>query len=536
MPPELATPASFPGQAYALVIGISNYQNGCKAGQERTPEQFNNLKCAAQDAKDFAEFLEDNGFIKYNVQRLIDEQAEATRIKHEFEELRKRCQQSADPDPLVIVFFAGHGMADKENRHYLIPWEAQRNELFSTALLNKHFSDCLGLLKTNKLVVFIDACDAGAIGLEDARGELPPYTPKELGEGRGRYVIGSCAEGQRSWEGEKNGIFTGHLLELLRCKGDDLDEEEIDIFHLFPVLKEKVAKTANERYQQKQEPTINDMKAATGIILAVNQKVRDQRIQKQRQDLEIRYGFCDVTCESIKKSGYDKKTLMGDQLRDYVGDQKSKWENFGHFYQLFEELLQLYRDQWRGRTDWPVVNVCNQLINAHKRALAEPPPAATPGRTEIPARETPVAAAVAVTSGEELPAQEPSKPADRPEGGAQTSILGVERPVVVEPMNSSAGRQRQFKQLSEDDIVDVLRELMRLPKYFTETRDLKRCLAKPVTEGEFARTVHSLADKRPDDGSFENILKDVLARFEPCWNNAKVVELQNVASLMIERR
>jgi uncharacterized caspase-like protein len=126
---------------------------------------------------------------------------------------------SGERDPLVIVYFSGHGMCDAGPRHYLIPYDAQRDKLRATALWNKEFNFCLDELGTNRLVVFLDACHVGDIGMEGIKGApLPQYNPQEvLGERKGRYVLASCKPEQISYESETNGIFTRHLLELLSC-------------------------------------------------------------------------------------------------------------------------------------------------------------------------------------------------------------------------------------------------------------------------------------------------------------------------------
>ena len=145
MPPEGYSDAFYKGPAYALVIGISQYKHGREPGQELAPKEFTNLKLAAKDAEDFARFLKSYGFIEYNVRSLLNEQADLTTIKDEFEELRKSCKQSGVEDPLVIVYFAGHGTPDAEDRHYLIPYDGERDRLPATAFWNKNFSNLTDL-------------------------------------------------------------------------------------------------------------------------------------------------------------------------------------------------------------------------------------------------------------------------------------------------------------------------------------------------------------------------------------------------------
>ena len=281
--------------AYALVIGISRHAHGKEPGQPLDDKDFTNLSVAAKDAEDFARFLEENGCVPTNVHSLLNEQADFKSIKQEFYKLSKKCKQHKEQkkeNPLVIVYFSGHGYADDDAHRYLIPYDAERDDLFSTALSTKGFDDLLGELETNKLVVFLDACHSGAMSMPPPPGAKGPglaYNPaQDLGEGEGRYVIASCKPGQRSWEQGQNSIFTRHLLELLRCKTDDITDEEITTFNLFEPLKERVRASASE-LEKEQEPFIPRVEGGTGIVLAINKRAREQRIARNAKDRDQRF-------------------------------------------------------------------------------------------------------------------------------------------------------------------------------------------------------------------------------------------------------
>ena len=332
------------GPAYALVIGISDYAYKGEPGQKLEEPQFPKLKVADNDARDVANFLNNSRFPKYNsVRLLINEEATLSNIKEEFEILRKNCKQSGVENPLVIVYFSGHGWADKEGRHYLIPYEAQRNKLYSTALLNRDFSLCLDDLGTNRLVVFIDACQAGTIGEEGVKGTYDYH--KDLGPSEGRYVIASCGPMQNSyeWKEKENSIFTGRLLQLLNFETDDfdkLDYSEIDISDLYPALRQKVVATAHEEYGADQEPAseINDR---TGIVLAINERVRNRK-QKESDEVIVRR-FLDLICAAIMRTTRSvSKTTIKIRLTNYVVKQK-RMIGFDDFYNLFDEQLQEWK-------------------------------------------------------------------------------------------------------------------------------------------------------------------------------------------------
>ncbi|HEX7335339.1 MAG TPA: caspase family protein [Pyrinomonadaceae bacterium] len=359
-------PADFyQGPAYALIIGIRKYKYGKEPGQELEDHEFPYLKVADKDAFDLASFLRTNQFIKYNVTELIDEQAELWKIKDEFETLRKNCKKSEVKNPLVIVYFSGHGWADADGRHYLVPYEARRNKLFATALLNKDFNFCLDQLETNKLVVLIDTCHAGAIGGGGIKGAYDLH--QDLTAREGRYVIASCGPNQKSyeWKEKKNSIFTGRLLELLKGETDDFDKSddpEIDISELFPALRDKVAATAREEYDADQEP-ISEMGGGEKIVLAISKRILERKQEASDQQTISR--FLDLMCNEIKGAAATSlKASIATDLRSFVREQE-KVEGFDDFYDVFSEQLGLWK---ASPVTYRFPVGCKRLINSYKFA------------------------------------------------------------------------------------------------------------------------------------------------------------------------
>jgi uncharacterized caspase-like protein len=78
------------------------------------------------------------------------------------DDLRKQCNKA--DNPLRTSLLSGHGARDATAATICIPHDGERNNLFSTALWSKTFDNALRELRTNRLVLFVDACHAGAIG------------------------------------------------------------------------------------------------------------------------------------------------------------------------------------------------------------------------------------------------------------------------------------------------------------------------------------------------------------------------------------
>ena len=218
MPDEALSPLFFPQPAYALVIGITKYGHSQEPDDDKKLEanNFRNLKFAAKDAENFFDFLITHGFIPDNVTPLYNEHATRANIRSAFKKLMAACKAPDAKQPLVIVYFSGHGWADDDDKCYLVPHEAQRDQLFETAIAHQEFNSLLEEVSTNKLVVFLDACHAGAFGgveTEGAKGEAAgakKYDFRGLGGGASQIVIASCSRGQNSYELDGNGISRRH--------------------------------------------------------------------------------------------------------------------------------------------------------------------------------------------------------------------------------------------------------------------------------------------------------------------------------------
>jgi hypothetical protein len=528
MSTEEYSDAFFKGPAYALVIGISKYEHGREPDQELAPDEFPNLRLAAKDAEDFANFLKNYGFIEYQVESLLNEEASRANIIDQLDKMRMYCQQPGNKDPLVIVYFSGHGWADAEGRHYLIPYDARRDRLRSTAFLNKDFSEYLNDLQTNRLVVFLDACHAGAMGMEGVKGALPQYNPSNLGEGEGRYLIASCGPGQKSyeWEEKQNSIFTGHLLELLKCETEEIDKEEIDIFTLYPVLRDKVKTTAFAKYQQEQEP-ISEIKGGRGIILAINQRIRDKRILKDEQVLEERHKFLLMICDRIMEVQPPGRFMIKSKLEWYVkGEKEAGHENF---YGLFDD----YFDFWKKAPDDSRIHECCKfLIQAHETILNSKlrDKSTTPNQV-IQIQETALNSALV---SKESPSQEPPKPVDKFDSTPESKVVGVEKPKApVAPPPSLDRKQQPRRQLSPEDCDYVLEEI-KVMRYFSEWRTLSDSLGQPISEKEFDKKIFSIMESKKDNDDLRGIVKTIMDRFQERWPRGKEVKPKTLSSFMME--
>jgi uncharacterized caspase-like protein len=73
---------------------------------------------------------------------------------------------------MVLLFFAGHGAPVVDQRgierdglaKYLVPSDADPDDLYSTALPMDELQNILGRIEAERVVVFLDSCYSGAAG------------------------------------------------------------------------------------------------------------------------------------------------------------------------------------------------------------------------------------------------------------------------------------------------------------------------------------------------------------------------------------
>jgi uncharacterized caspase-like protein len=268
--PIYYTPSSQPKateqRKFAVIIGINKYAD----------QKINSLKVAGVDATSIYQILTDpkgGGFPKENVKLLLDEQATRESITKALGEWLPSQVQSGD---MVFLFYSGHGGVEPDstgeeldgNSKYLIPHDADANNLFSTAIKNSTVTKMLQLIPSNKMVFLIDCCYSGGAttGDEVVRSITPPST--KIGtdvyndfSGSGRVVISASLSDQVSLEVPElnHGIFTYSLLEGISGKADfNKDGSLTLISEIYPYLSSEVVKMAYSLgfRQNPQQPTL----------------------------------------------------------------------------------------------------------------------------------------------------------------------------------------------------------------------------------------------------------------------------------------
>ncbi len=208
------------GRLWAVVIGVSSYQN-------LSPDQ--QLRFAHRDAQEFAAFLRSpygGGFPSNQLKLLVNQEATLSAIRTAMGTWLPR---SAEPGDVAYIFFAGHGVVEGERDGYLLPYDADPQNLYATALPIAEVDRIITeRIKARTIILMADACHAGRLGWAARNAEQQMLVNRYLEEvgksGAGVFrLLGSRAT-ERSFEdprwGGGHGVFTYFLLQGLRGKAD----------------------------------------------------------------------------------------------------------------------------------------------------------------------------------------------------------------------------------------------------------------------------------------------------------------------------
>lgn len=144
--------------------------------------------------------------------------------------------RSARRDDTVLIFFAGHGAPEVDPRgverdglaKYLVPSDADPDDLYSTALPMDELQAIFDRLEAERAVVFLDSCYGAAAGGRTFASKKRRTTNvddlflERLTRARGRAIITVSRPAEVSIELPElgHGIFTYYLIQGLKRAAD----------------------------------------------------------------------------------------------------------------------------------------------------------------------------------------------------------------------------------------------------------------------------------------------------------------------------
>lgn len=140
--------------SFALVVGIESYRG------------LSSPVGAVRDAEAFRQMAQRSfGIPNANIRVLLDDRATRSSIEKELDWVASNVRGQGD----VIFYFAGHGSADRSDKddqpaQYLLPWDAEADDVHSTAVELGSMLDKLRGSRAKHVVAFLDACYSGGGG------------------------------------------------------------------------------------------------------------------------------------------------------------------------------------------------------------------------------------------------------------------------------------------------------------------------------------------------------------------------------------
>jgi len=318
---------------YAIVVGVSDYKG-----------EGLDLKFAAKDAIDMASALDisakkllntdgkEHVFIyKVHTSAGRDKFPEKKSIKQIFTEIGSKAQ----PNDILLIFFAGHGVVEAEkNQFYFLTADAS-NVTVSGALKNVGIgTDELAewiqpqVMKAQKRILIFDACNSGqalkeiisfnndAKNLLASRGDENGKQKKaieKLNEKSGMFILSASASDQKAYEiGKYNqGALTYSLLKAIKEQPDILEDRQfLNISRWFSAAEKTVGELARETGTRQQPQVVSTSNFNIGVV---DDDVRNKIVLPFEKFLFTRSEFrnTELRTDNLKLRGLIDKELSG---------------------------------------------------------------------------------------------------------------------------------------------------------------------------------------------------------------------------------
>jgi len=228
---------------HLVTLGVSKYE---QTGFD--------LKYAAKDASDLSGLFsaEHTAFEKVKVHHLTDDKVSLDAVQQLGSVL-----EGSSVDDVVCVFFAGHGILDKELNYFLAAHSISFENPSEGGIPYENLEDLLDGIPARRKLMLIDACHSGEIDKEEvelAAAEevvhddisfraITGTTVKQVGlnnsfelmkelfndirKSSGAMIISSAGGTEYAMEGDQwnNGVFTYALINGLKNKDADLNKD-----------------------------------------------------------------------------------------------------------------------------------------------------------------------------------------------------------------------------------------------------------------------------------------------------------------------
>ena len=234
-------------ERWAVVIGVGQYESVA----------IPRLRYMVADAEAIYDTLVGPaGFKKEHVLLLTDRAERKPTVRNIRWALGTFLSRSAKKDDTVLIFFAGHGAPEVDPRgverdglaKYLIPSDADPDDLYSSALPMDELQTIFGRIEAERVVAFLDACYSGAAGgrtfaaKKTRAGSVDDLFLERLTRSKGRAIVTASRTNEVSIELPDlgHGIFTYYLIEGLKGAADLNRDGIVSLQELYEYVEQQV--------------------------------------------------------------------------------------------------------------------------------------------------------------------------------------------------------------------------------------------------------------------------------------------------------
>jgi len=247
--PPPATPPPPPSTQWAVIIGVGGY--------ESTAVPKLRYPVADADAV-YNTLITAGGFKKENILLLTDKTERKPTLRNIKWALGTFLARSAHKDDLVVIYFAGHGASEIDQRgierdglsKYLVPIDADPDDLYSTALPMDEMQNVLARIEAERVTVFLDACYSGAAGgrtfasTKTRTVNVDDIFLERLTRSKGRAIVTASRPSELSVELPElgHGLFTYYLVRGLQGYADLNRDGIVSLQELYEYLTQEVSR------------------------------------------------------------------------------------------------------------------------------------------------------------------------------------------------------------------------------------------------------------------------------------------------------
>jgi len=245
---ELAAPAK-PAALHVLAVGINRYKNSDL-----------DLNFPLADAAGVSAFFRKSGsrlFREVNILELHDAEATRAKILEAFQTLRTKAQ----PQDVVVVYFAGHGVMRARDWYFLaheITHPEDDQEVTRAGVSAATLAETLKSIQAQKVLLLLDACRAGG-ALAAFRGVEDRKALEQLARSSGIYVVAASTKEQQAVELAQlgHGVFTYVVLKGLEGEAmANQRDRQVTAVGLVRYIDSKLPEISEKYKAQPQYPVI----------------------------------------------------------------------------------------------------------------------------------------------------------------------------------------------------------------------------------------------------------------------------------------